>query len=423
MRILSKMPLITGILTSIALAPAIAASADDSPVTLKYTAKSGDSQHQQVVIKVDSVGAVLKQTQKRLIKDVSDTGDVTVLVTDEGGTLTVAGSDMPQAAGPDVTVKRDKLGKLSDWKPAKEFDNPPMAPEVMRATEQLYTVILPSAAVKEKDTWKVELDNPIFAKMKIKVENTYLGIDKVDGVDLWKIKQTATAPTDGDGGVVTFEGTFWLNPANGQMMKLEGTAKDVPTQFGKLSMAITVSPVKDDKPAPVAARTKKLKSNINSPRIAAATKLDYMNMRNWVPALAATGISVMMPFARREPSPRDSAAETEMVRSQQAPVNGVWLETLNLKNMRQDYGEPHRGKSIDDNPLTLGGVVYPHGVGSHAKSEIAIDLKGGSKRFLAMAGLDDERKSSDGSVTFQVWVDAQEGRRNRCYAWGATAQD
>jgi hypothetical protein len=126
----------------------------------------------------------------------------------------------------------------------------------MRATQQLYSVILPTEAVKEKGTWKVELDNPIYAKMKIKGENTYLGLDKVDGVDLWKIKQTATVPTDGEGGAVVFDGTFWLNPANGQMVKMEGTAKDVPTQFGKLSLAISVSQVKDDKPAPTTADKK-----------------------------------------------------------------------------------------------------------------------------------------------------------------------
>ena len=247
MRIRTNVPMAAGVMAAMLLSPALVL-ADDSPVTLKYTAKAGDKQHQQIVIKVDSVGAVLKQTQKRLVKEVSDTGDVTFVVTDEGGTLTVAGNDMPQPAGPEITVKLDKLGKLFDWKAAKDFDNPPLAPEVMRATEQLYTVVFPSAAVKEKDTWKVELDNPIFAKMKIKIENTYLGIEKVDGVDFWKIKQTGSAPTDGDGGVVNFEGTFWLNPANGQMLKLEGTAKDVPTQFGKLTMAISVTPFKDEKP-------------------------------------------------------------------------------------------------------------------------------------------------------------------------------
>ena len=235
MRIRMVVPVIAGILASIALLPSLA-KADDTPVTLKYTTKVGDSFHQQMLIKanVGGIDATLKQTQKRLIKDVSDTGDVTFLVTDEGGTLTLMGTDQHQDPGPDVTVKRDNLGKLTDWKPSKEFDNPPMSPEVMRATEQLYTVVLPSVPVKEKDTWKVAIDNPIYDKKKIAVENTYLGIEKVDGVDLWKIEQTATVPLDADGNVSTFEGTFWLNPASGQLVKLEGNAKDIPSQYGKL---------------------------------------------------------------------------------------------------------------------------------------------------------------------------------------------
>jgi len=255
MRIQMSVPVIAGLLGCIAIGPV---RADDSPITLKYTTKVGDSQHQQILVKanVGGVDAVVKQTQKRLTKEVNDAGDVTFLVTDEGGTLTLAGSDQHQDPGPDVTVKRDKLGKLTDWKPAKDFDNPPMSPEVMRATEQLYTVVLPTMAVKEKDTWKVELDNPVYSKAKIKVENTYLGMEKVDGVDLWKIKQTATVPLDADGGVSAFDGTFWLNPSNGQLVKLEGNVKDVPSQFGKLQLEITVSPVKDEKPVSAAADPK-----------------------------------------------------------------------------------------------------------------------------------------------------------------------
>lgn len=132
-----------------------------------------------------------------------------------------------------------------------------------------------------------------------------------------------------------------------------------------------------------------------------------MKMRIWIPALAAAGIGLLAPFILNRAAGQDNAAESELVRSQQAPANGVWLETLNLSNMSQDYGSPRRRRTVDNNPLTLGGVVYPHGVGTHAKSEIAIDLKGGSKRFLAMVGVDDERKSSDGSVTFDVWVDGR----------------
>ncbi len=140
-----------------------------------------------------------------------------------------------------------------------------------------------------------------------------------------------------------------------------------------------------------------------------------MNMRICISAATVACIGLFAPFAVVPAAGQDTSAETELVRSQQAPANGVWLETLNLNNMSQDYGTPHRRKTVDNNPLTLGGVVYPHGVGTHAKSEIAIELKGGSNRFLAMVGLDDERKSSNGSVTFDVlgrWKENSIFRRN-----------
>ena len=132
-----------------------------------------------------------------------------------------------------------------------------------------------------------------------------------------------------------------------------------------------------------------------------------MKIRKWIPAVTAAGVALLTPVAMHRASGQDTSAETELVRSQQAPANGVWLETLNLNNMTQDFGSPHKGASVDGKPLTLGGVVYPHGVGSHAKSEMVVDLKSGAKRFIAMVGVDDERKSSNGSVTFDVWLDGK----------------
>jgi hypothetical protein len=249
MRIQSTVPIIAGIVASMALLPGIA-RADDA-VTLKYTIKVGDAMHQQVVLKVAGVDATAKQTLKSVVKEVKDTGDVTVLETDEGGSFTLNGADTPMDKVPDITIKRDKQGKVTDWKLAMDLPATyPLPVEILRALGQLYNIVLPTAAVKEKDTWKLDLDNPVYDKMKIKIENTYVGIEKVDGVDLWKIKQTATVPLDADGNVSTFDGTFWLNPANGQLAKMDGNVKDVPTQLGKFTFSVLVSPAKDDKPTP-----------------------------------------------------------------------------------------------------------------------------------------------------------------------------
>jgi alpha-galactosidase len=99
-------------------------------------------------------------------------------------------------------------------------------------------------------------------------------------------------------------------------------------------------------------------------------------------------------------TPDDAA----ILRGVETPANAVRLETLDLSRMTAGWGQPQAGKSCEQKPLTLGGVVYPHGVGTHAVSEAMIDLKGAATRFMAMVGLDDERKGQ-GSITFEVWAD------------------
>ena len=100
-------------------------------------------------------------------------------------------------------------------------------------------------------------------------------------------------------------------------------------------------------------------------------------------------------------------SENDILHGDKPASNVVYLDTLNLTNIMQDWGSAGAGKSVDGNPLSVGGTVYKHGIGTHAKSELAIDLKGGAKRFVAMVGVDDERKVSNGTVTFTVFVDGK----------------
>ena len=64
------------------------------------------------------------------------------------------------------------------------------------------------------------------------------------------------------------------------------------------------------------------------------------------------------------------AQDATSLRAADPAAHAIWLETLDLSQMAQDYGQPHAGKSVDGNPLTLNGVVYPHGIGTHANSEL-----------------------------------------------------
>ena len=99
-------------------------------------------------------------------------------------------------------------------------------------------------------------------------------------------------------------------------------------------------------------------------------------------------------------------ADFESLRGENPPANGIWLETLDLRNMAQGYGSPQAGRSVEGNPITLGGEKYLHGVGSHAEGSFLIRLNKSATKFVAMVGVDGECPNT-GSVVFQVLVDSK----------------
>jgi alpha-galactosidase len=84
----------------------------------------------------------------------------------------------------------------------------------------------------------------------------------------------------------------------------------------------------------------------------------------------------------------------------------VNLADIGLDKIRQDWGKPTADHSVDGHPLTVGGKVFDHGVGTHALSVWWIDLSCSAQRLTASVGMDDEVKPSRGAarttVEFQV---------------------
>ncbi len=90
-----------------------------------------------------------------------------------------------------------------------------------------------------------------------------------------------------------------------------------------------------------------------------------------------------------------------------APPGTIWLDSLDLSYIEQEWGQPRKGKSVEKrHPLTIDGKVFRHGVGTHATSEMRIELKGAAEQFVSFVGVDDETEKR-GSVTFEVWVDGK----------------
>ena len=111
-------------------------------------------------------------------------------------------------------------------------------------------------------------------------------------------------------------------------------------------------------------------------------------------------------FQRQLRELQDEEQLKKQLSGDELPAQAMWLESIGISQMTSGYGAPQIAKSVDGNPLRLGGQSYAHGVGTHAESNWLIALKGKATRFAAVVGVDDEI-GSRGSVVFSVWGDGR----------------
>ncbi len=92
-----------------------------------------------------------------------------------------------------------------------------------------------------------------------------------------------------------------------------------------------------------------------------------------------------------------------------AAAEQVGISTLDLSQARQGWGEPGIDRSVAGNHLRIADQHFEHGFGTHAPGELDIALKGGSERFTASVGVDDEEGATggNGSVEFIVSGDGR----------------
>jgi hypothetical protein len=85
----------------------------------------------------------------------------------------------------------------------------------------------------------------------------------------------------------------------------------------------------------------------------------------------------------------------------------VWLDSLTLDNAVQGWGRPQAGRSVDGRRISIGGRGWERGFGTHSDGALVISLRGGSERFQAWVGLDEETLPSRGSAEFRVVGDGR----------------
>lgn len=84
----------------------------------------------------------------------------------------------------------------------------------------------------------------------------------------------------------------------------------------------------------------------------------------------------------------------------------IWLDGMDLSHMRQGWGKPQVNRAIRGKPLSIGGVTFKRGVGTHAESKLWVVLDGGAGKYNASVGVDDAAGES-GSVVFKVKGDGR----------------
>lgn len=238
---------LAGAAAALFLAAGMVVRADDKPVKLARTAKVGDVVRTKVTVNANAGGQdiVVVQTFKTKVKEINKKDEVVW----EQTTESVVVNDMEQAgaSGQTQTETRDKLNKLVDYTPPKAGQDI-FSPEVQKLMAGSSEILFTDKEVKPGDSWTTEMDNPVVKDKKVKIKTTFVGMDKVDGKDYWKVKQSAEADTDDKGAKTTYEMTSWLDPADGSTLKMEGQVKDLPVpQIGSLSWTMKLERLKADK--------------------------------------------------------------------------------------------------------------------------------------------------------------------------------
>jgi hypothetical protein len=90
------------------------------------------------------------------------------------------------------------------------------------------------------------------------------------------------------------------------------------------------------------------------------------------------------------------------------PVSGAenatgefWLDQLDLQYATCGWKTPRLNKSVEGNPLRIGGKTFQRGVGTHSEGRIWVKLDGAAVSVSGLVGIDDEI-GNKGCAVFQV---------------------
>ena len=77
----------------------------------------------------------------------------------------------------------------------------------------------------------------------------------------------------------------------------------------------------------------------------------------------------------------------------------IYLDEIDITNMTSGWGTAKINKSITRAVISINGVEYERGIGTHATSAFLLDLGGNALEFSARVGVDDA-SVENGSIQF-----------------------
>ncbi len=82
-------------------------------------------------------------------------------------------------------------------------------------------------------------------------------------------------------------------------------------------------------------------------------------------------------------------AATRMVFRQSFPSTSIHVGDLRVAYFAQTLGELRVHRSVENEPLLIGGVMYPSGIGTHANSEVKVRWSKSAREFKGGCGIHD----------------------------------
>lgn len=86
------------------------------------------------------------------------------------------------------------------------------------------------------------------------------------------------------------------------------------------------------------------------------------------------------------------------------PEQKIWFDQMDLSQIQQGWSNATANKNLRNKPITLGGVVYEHGVCTHAFSEAIVLLNGQGLKFHAVVGIEDINKDLPGKKDVLAYI-------------------